>query len=191
MSSLWIRFFKNREGFYDAAALVDNPNLNAGISDIKYSFKLYDANNILIAAKDGNTFINPGEQQLIFESNISTGPRTPARAFIEFSQPENWKYIKKEKSFLSVVKKDFVNLPFPRLTAEIRNDSLFDTKDVIVSAILYDESGNAQGVSSTKIDLIGAGLSETAAFTWPQSFEKEPVSIEVIATTNLTINNNH
>ena len=62
ISQKWVRFFKNREGFYDIAALIENSNLFAGIPNFKYTFKLYDSNNVLITIKEGSTFINPGEQ---------------------------------------------------------------------------------------------------------------------------------
>lgn len=189
LSISWVRFFKIKEGFYDAAALVENSNLFAGIQVLDYQFKLYDTNNILIAVREGSTFINPGEKQIIFESNFPTISRVLGRASIEFGQ-KNWKYTEKRKSFLSVVKKDFINFPFPRLSAEIRNESLFDAKNVFVTAVLYDDNGNATGVSSTKIDLIKEDSSQVAKFTWPQSFDKEPASIEIFATTNLTENIN-
>ncbi len=91
LSVSWVGFFKNREGFYDVAALVENSNLYAGISDIKYTFKLYDANNILITLREGSTFINPSEKQIIFESSLSAGPRIPRNAYIEFGEEKNWK----------------------------------------------------------------------------------------------------
>lgn len=189
LSVSWVSFLKSRESFYDVAALIENSNLFGAISSLGYTFKLYDANNILIAVRQGKTFINPNEKRIIFESDLSTGPRIPSWANIEFDQQKNWKYIEKEKSFLSIVRKDFVNLPFPRLTAEIKNDSLFDVKDVFVAGVLYDGSGNAIGVSSTKIDSIKPESSQFANFTWPRPFDRGPATIEVFATTNLTGNN--
>lgn len=186
ISQKWVRFFKSREGFYDTAVLIENSNLFAGISNFKYTFKLYDSNNVLITGKDGFTFINPGESQIIFESDIFTGSRTPHDVYLEFDAEKNWKYIKKEQPFLSVVKKDFVNTPFPRLSTEVRNERFDDVKNVLVSAVLYDAEGNAQGVSATKIDVIPAESTQTAFLTWPVPFEKEPEAIEVFVTTNLT-----
>ncbi|MDP3052218.1 MAG: hypothetical protein Q8N42_01785 [bacterium] len=186
ISQKWVRFFKSQEGFYDIAALIENSNLFAGIPSVKYRFKLYDANNVLIAIREASTFINPGENQVIFESNIFTGPRTPHDVYLEFDAGKNWKYLKKEQPFLSVVKKDFVNTPFPRLSVEVRNERFTDVKNVLVSAVLYDVEGNAQGVSVTKIDVIPAESNQTAFLTWPVSFEKEPEAIEVFVATNLT-----
>ncbi len=190
LSVSWARFFKSREGFYDVAAFVDNPNLYAGLPVLKYRFTLEDANHVIITFKESETFINPGEKQIIFESNIPTGSRIPRYAYINFEAQQNWKYIKTEKSFLSVVRKYFTNFPFPQLSAEIRNDSVFDIKNVFVSAVLYDDQENVIGVSSTKIDLIPAASVQLAYFTWPLPFDKEPATIGIFVTTNLTINAN-
>ncbi len=188
MSVLWTRFFKNRTNTYDVAALVENSNLYAGIKSVKYQFKLYDANNILIASRDGETFINPGERQLIFESDLETVNRTPKYANFEFDPKKDWKYLKKEKSFLSVIKKDFINSPFPRLSATIRNDFFTEVNSVLVSAVLYDDSGNAFAASATKIDAILPESSLPAFLTWPLPFDKDPATIEVIVLTNLMKN---
>jgi hypothetical protein len=76
------------------------------------------------------------------------------------------------------------------LSAEIRNDSVLDIKNVFANAALYDDKGNVIGVSSTKIDLIPASSVQFAYFTWPLPFDKEPATIEIFVTTNLTINVN-
>ncbi len=39
----WSRIIKVRSGVYDAVSLIENPNFNAGVSEIKYVFKLYNA----------------------------------------------------------------------------------------------------------------------------------------------------
>lgn len=188
LSVLWVRPFKSKEGFYDAAALIKNPNSFAGLSDIKYQFKLYDANNILIAIREGSTFINPNEEYIIFESNINAGPRVAQRAIIEFEETKNWKRIEKEEPIFSVAKKDFTNLPFPRLQADIKNQTLVDLRDVSATAVLFDEQGNTGGASYTKIDSIPAESVQTAYFTWPAPFDKEPASIKIFLRIDLTKN---
>ena len=77
---IWAKSFKVTGGRYEAASIVSNPNAFLGISNLRYAIKLYDADNILIAVREGITFINPGERVLIFESSIGTGERVPANA---------------------------------------------------------------------------------------------------------------
>lgn len=186
---LWTRSFEGRKGIYDVAALVENPNVSAGLPAVEYQFKLYDANNIVMAIRDGSTFINPGEQKIIFETGLALGSRVPKYAYIELKE-KKWKYIEKESFPLSTIKQDFINFPSPRVTVLIRNESLFEVENIFVSAVLYDESGNVQAVSSTNIDFIFPEETELAFFTWPVPFEKEPAAIEIFSTTNLTAGDN-
>jgi hypothetical protein len=175
---LWVRIFKAPGNFFDTASLVDNPNVLFGSSELTYRFRIYDANNILVSIREGKTFVNPGERFIIFESGIDAGERIPQRATVEFDKII-WRRVEKEKPILKVVRKDFVNLPFPRLFVEVENTSILDVKDVYLSAVLFDEEGNAVASSQTKIDFLKAERSQGAVFTWPRSFEKPPASSEV------------
>ncbi|MFA4890478.1 MAG: hypothetical protein WC587_02495 [Candidatus Paceibacterota bacterium] len=182
----WSKVFKLQDGKFDVAALIDNPNLSAGVLSLKYKFKLYDENNILVAIKDGEMFINPAESQLVFETGIDTGQRVPVRAFIELSDNIEWKRIEKEKAPLVVSKKQFSNSPFPMMSVVVDNKSSFGVKDIFVSVVLYDKNKNAVGVSSSKIDYIGGNSSKEMTFTWPEPFTEEPAGSDVIVGTNLT-----
>src|SRR3989344_7091637 len=55
----WSRYFKGaRAGFYDVVAFIENPNVNAHVGEIGYTFKLYNREVILIAERSGKTYIN-------------------------------------------------------------------------------------------------------------------------------------
>lgn len=177
--TVWTKSFKLKDGKYDAAALIENPNLFLGLTSLKYRFKLYDDQNILIAIRAGETFINPGEQYVIFESAIDTGFRIPKRAFIEFTSAPVWKRVENERPRLVVSKKTFVNNPFPRLTIEINNSSFFGVQNIYVAALLLDKNKSVKGVSTTKIDFIEGEGTRQAVFTWPDPFFEEPDSSEI------------
>ncbi len=182
---LWTKFFEISQGKYDTIALIENPNLFLGLSSVKYQFKLYNKDNVLIAFRDGETFINPGETFPIFETNIDTGRRVPSRAFIELEKNLNWERTGKEKPQLVVSKKQFSNLPpFPRLDATINNKSISSVDNIFAVAILYNKDKNAIAVSATKIDSIQGGASWDISFTWPQPFSEEPSSIEIFLRTS-------
>ena len=182
----WSKVFRLQNGKFDVAALIDNPNLSAGVPSLRYKFKLYDENNILVAIKDGETFINPDESRLIFETGIDTGQRIPTRAFVELETNIQWKRIEKEKASLVVSKKQFSNSPFTALTAVVDNKSSFSIKDIFSSAILYDKNRNAVAVSLSAIDYIGGNSSKEIIFTWPEPFAEEPAGSDVFVGTNLT-----
>jgi len=183
---LWSKAFKIKDGKYEAAALIDNSNIFAGISSFKYKLKIYDEKNILVALKEGESFINPNEKKLIFETNIETGKRIPKKVFIELEENFKWKRIEKEKPQLVVSGKQFFYEPFPRLTAEISNKSSFGIRDIFASTVLYDGNKNALAVSASKIDYIGGGLSQEIVFTWPEPLSEKPDSNEVFVSINST-----
>ncbi len=182
----WAKPFKLKDGVYDAAALVENPNLFLALSSLKYKFKLYDEDGVLVAVRDGETFFNPGEKFVIFETGIETGKRIPKRAFIEFERNPQWKRIKEETSQLVVSGKNFSNNPFPRLTAQISNKSIFSADGVYAVAVLYDGEKNAKAVSATAIGSVGGGSSRQISFTWPEPFTEDPASSEILLRTNWT-----
>ncbi|NOY35703.1 MAG: hypothetical protein GXP44_02175 [bacterium] len=182
----WAKPFKLKDGVYDAAALVENPNLFLALPSLKYKFKLYDEDGVLVAVRGGETFFNPGEKFVIFETGIETGKRIPKRAFIELEQNPRWKRIEKETARLVVSGKSFTNDPFPRLTARISNKSIFSADGVYAVAVLYDGEKNATAASSAAIGLVDGGSSRQISFTWPKPFAENPASSEILLRTNWT-----
>ncbi|MBU1179132.1 hypothetical protein KKB69_02265 [Patescibacteria group bacterium] len=183
---LWSRVFKTSEGVYDAAALVENPNLFYGLPFFKYTFKIYDSDNVLVAVKEGQTFLNPHDKFLIFANDIKTGQRQAARSFVEIENLSVWKYLGESKSTIVISEKSFSNTPFPFLRARLLNQSPFSIKEIQAAAVLYDENENAVAVSSTKLDFIEAEGSQDAFFTWSYPFAVEPVSNKIFTRVDLT-----
>lgn len=179
MTVLWTRVFEIKEGVYEAAALIENPNLFYELPSFKYIFKIYGSNNDLVAIQEGQSALNPRDKFVIFVTNLDTGKRRAVKAFLEVDYLSDWIYNDKEKSPLVVSEKHFRNIPFSSLNVKLQNDSLFPVEDIEASAVLYDEKGNAIGVSSTHIDSIPAESGRSVSFTWSKSFEKEPFSSEV------------
>lgn len=179
----WARPFELTPGNYDAAALIENPNLYYGSREIEYTFLLY-ADNILIASKEGKTFLNPRDKFMIFESGIMTKERQATSAKIEFKNIM-WKRFDQERPNILVSSKTFENAPNGRAKVVLKNQTLFEIKNIYISIALNDSFGNAIGVSSTKIDEINTEASRDVYFTWrnPIPFAS---STEVYMRTNLT-----
>ncbi|MFC1756694.1 hypothetical protein ACFLZC_00835 [Patescibacteria group bacterium] len=183
--TLWTRVFRASSNTYDVAALIENPNLFYGLPLLKYTFKIYDAENVLLAIKEGQTFLNPRDKFVIFSSNINTDQREAVRAFVEIEKLSSWAYTEGEKSSIVVSEKNFSNFPSPFLRARLLNQSLFPVNNVLVTVVLYDESENAVAISSTKIDRISAESNKDVTFTWPNSFLIEPTSSKVFTRVDL------
>ncbi|MFC1721108.1 hypothetical protein ACFLY0_02025 [Patescibacteria group bacterium] len=185
----WSRSFEVSDGIYDTIALIENPNTDAGLSELIYKFKLYDDNNILVEEKFGKTFVNPKEQFIIFESGIRTGERLPKRTFIELLQDHTWIRPGVEElniPTVSVSNQRMENLDTrPRLRAAIVNESPFPAYDIDVTAVLFDINDNAIAVSSTIVDVVPQYDSVDVTFTWKEPFETLPIKIDVLPRINL------
>ena len=175
----WQRAFKIKEGLYNAAAYVENPNLDSGIDRIAYRFKLYDSSNLLIYERQGETFIPPKKIFGVFESNILTGSRVPARALFEFLGSPVWRTDFASEPVLVFSNKLFSEQDkLPRLTASIQNPTSNPVYNVEVVAILYDTLDNAIASSRTIVDSIPKYGLIPFVFTWPEPLEKPMNRVE-------------
>ncbi len=182
---LWSGAEEIVHGRYNAVAYIQNPNPYAGVSYIGYEFKLYDEENTLIKRRKGTTFIDANANTAIFEGAIDVGNRTPERVSFSFlgSRPQWIKIGSRELSNVSVVVRDRVLTGVdvsPLLEVTLSNGALLDINDFDVVAILYDVDGNMINTSSTYVDILSGSTDKKIHFTWPQPFDREVVSIEIL-----------
>lgn len=178
---LWAREFPVRDGTYNVIAYVENPNDGAGVFAAPYRFKLYDARNVLVAEREGSTYLMPGTVTPVFEGAIDTGSRTVSRAYLEFTAPLVWVRMNDATLPIEIESKEVADAATaPRLTAIIRNTSVVDIKDVEFVAVVFDTAGNAFAGSSTLVPLLHAGERKELVFTWPDRFTYVPGRIDVL-----------
>lgn len=175
---LWTRFFQVAPGHFEAVSLVENQNPNFGAKNITYRFRLYDAKNILIAAKEGKTFLGPNERLVVYEPDVAAFQRVPVRATLEFNEVA-WAIPDAEKPHILVINKEFSNDPAGSLRVELRNEGLFAVDDINVAAVLLDRDGNAIGASISRIERLKGEEKREVFFTWRSSFVPLPDKIEV------------
>lgn len=188
MVTHWVKPFKISEGRYDVAALMENTNANYAIKNLEYQFKVYDSSNILIGQKKGSTFVNPQEKFLIFEANIDTGLKVPARAFLDIEEGYNskWEYVKKDKPSISIVSKKFINEPFARFEVLVKNNLPTDIDGLTAGGVLLDKNNNAFAASITSIGTLKGDSAQLITFTWPKPFLELPALDEIYLRANLT-----
>lgn len=184
--ALWTRFFKEKENdnTYDLAALVENPNLNWGSENLTYSFKVFSRDNVLILEKRGKTFLNPGEQFIIFENGVSVKKADPYRASITIEPINNWRYFKKPIKPDFLITKKIFDRQSSVLEIEIKNNSEFIIRNIYLNAALTDKNGNIFAISETKINSLNAKEKTEAFFSWQTIFPEEPSQIEIIPKVN-------
>jgi hypothetical protein len=176
---LWTRFFQLADGNYEIAALVENAHNFAGAQRLFYRAKIYDQNNVLIAVRDGETFVNPKERFLILEPGLLVGQKKPARALVEFD-PIKWKYTEYSPPNIIVIDRNFSLDPQPYLTVSLKNNDLFPLKNLQAAAILKDAGGQAIGASATFIEEISGESEKIIVFSWPKSFQTSPDTIDIL-----------
>ena len=183
VSILWHRIFEVTPGVYDVVGYIENQNADSGVPKLLYRFKLYDEKNVLVAERDGKTYLGPNQTSAIFEGQVRTGERVPKRVFLEFEEGYNWVKIdsRASKISFSVEDKNLTDVSTaPNLSASVKNNSLFDLKNVEVVAILRDADDNAIAVSKTVIEDMPKQSSGTVFFTWLKPFPLVPSRIEIV-----------
>lgn len=173
LTVIWSKPLKISENRYDVAALAENRNLFLSAKSVKYQFKFYDDRNILIATREGEIFVNPGQKFAIFENNIDVGARRPAKVFLEFQKDIKWEIYKGENLGLIVSNKEYKDKPRPVISATLENKTQANIKGVYAVAVVYNEEGNAIASSATKIKEIKRESSAELFFTWSENFDGE------------------
>lgn len=189
VSVLWARAFKVVPGRYNAVAYLENHNKNTVVDKINYRFRFADANNVYIGKREGSTYVPPSGKFAVFEPAIDLGNSIPIYTTFEFTQAPVWIKVPEEKIKQLKVAVSSINLLdeniSPRLSAFIKNSSLFVIRDINTIAILYDANHNAVSASSTYLDVLNPEESKVINFTWPEPFTSSVTVKEIIPIYNI------
>jgi len=178
---LWSRAFNVSGNVYNLAAYVQNPNVQHIARPVPYSFKVFDANNVLIAERRGFTNIPPVKSFPIFEQSIDTDQQAPAKVSFAFDESIIW------ETYESVVPEVLVTPPVlteasttPRITARLKNETLNRYENTEVVVIVYGANGNAIAVSRTYVAALVSRAEAPLVFTWPKPFTESVTKIEIV-----------
>lgn len=177
---LWSYSTRVVPGVYNSMAYVQNPNQGVEASGLPYVFKLYDAEGLLVASREGRAFVPAGQRTAIFEGAIRTGSRSPTRTTFEFVTSPEWE---RGESFTSlrVLSIDLASSGTPTATVRVENQALdrgFSNVDAAI--VLYDKDDNRVSFSKTVIGKIAPGETQTLYFTWPEAFSSEIFRSELL-----------
>lgn len=187
LTTWWTRVFPTTPGNYDVAALVENQNSHFGVERIKYGIRLLDKNNVLLAERTGETFFNPQEKFVIYESNIVTGQQVPDKAFLYFYDSAPWQRVTFIPPTLTIGTKDYINSPQPRLSAKVKNETLKLLRGTKFVAVLSDENGNAFAASQTVLDILAGNETGELNFTWPTPFSSSVAVKDIYPKLNIPL----
>ena len=178
---LWSRAFLARSGTYSAVAYVENPNAGAGLRTVGYRFRLYDERNIVIAEREGVTFLMPGGITPVFEGGIETGKRVATRTFFEFAEPFIWERLSDMAGIFSIRNKTVSSIEStPRVTAQVKNSSVEVVLNVAFVAVVFDTAGNAIAASHTTVPRLAGGEEQEIVFSWNNPLSKVVGRIDIL-----------
>lgn len=184
ISIMWSRAFPVVPGRYNAVAYLENHNENKAVYRIKYRFRFADKDNVYIGQREGETFVPPSREFAVFEPAIDVGNLVPVYTTFEFIENPVWVQVPKEKVDQLKVFSSDIKLTdedtSPKLSAVVKNYSLFRIPEISFVVILYDEFGNAVSVSKTYLDMLKSEEVASINFTWPKPFGKKIVAKEII-----------
>jgi len=189
LSVFWSRAFEVVPGRYNAVAYIENQNPNKIIRNIKYRFRFADKDNLYIGQREGETFIPPAGKFAVFEPAINLGNSVPVYTTFEFSEAGVWENVDPalvDQLNILISDINFTNEDtIPKLSAVIRNNSLFIIPELNAVAILYDEFNNALSASSTYVPLLNRESSVNINFTWRSPMPKKVFTKEIIPMYNI------
>jgi Mg-chelatase subunit ChlD len=181
------RIFNISTSTYGVLAYLENPNVAAEVYNAPYSFKLYDAQGILVTERAGTTYIPKGGNFAVLEPNINTGERIPVRATFSFTKVLTWVRNTNKSPSIEITNETLISTSTtPRVEATVKNNSLDRVPNIDLTVIVFDGAGNAIGASRTYIDALSPGQSQNITFTWPAPFATKaevcsaPVDVELV-----------
>jgi len=189
LSVFWSRSFEVVPGRYNAVSYIENQNPNKIIRKIRYRFRFADKDNLYIGQREGETFVPPAGRFAVFEPAINLGNSIPVYTTFEFTEAPLWENVESSLVDQLTLTISDINLTneesAPKLSAVVRNSSLFVIPDLKAVAILYDDLNNALSVSSTSIPILGRESAVNVNFTWRAPMSKKILTKEIIPMFNI------
>jgi len=168
---------------YDLYGLIKNPNNFFGSSSFNYKFIIKEASGNIIATREGEGFILPGEEKYLVENNLEI-KEIPISAELEITGTK-WVEFKDffEKPQLKVINKSYNEISsgvgFSEAKGLLKNESLFDFSKIKIKIILKDEKGTIIALNSTEMNTVKSDENRDFRVFWPNRFSGNVLIVEV------------
>lgn len=165
-----VRVLRSDTDRLDLFALVKNPNANAGVREVDYTFELRSGDQ-LAASIPGKTFFLPGQEKPIIEVNraIAADGRDLT---VRFGEPV-WVSVASDfraPALVPVARESRIRPGEPELyevKGVLANESSLDYLRVEVSALGLDADGELLGAGRTFVGSLLAGERREFTLSWP------------------------
>lgn len=169
----WTKFLQTREGSFDLAAYIQNPNETISSSGLEYEFVLFDDLGV-VAYRAGKTFIYPRERIHLVEAGIQT-TRKPTYAELKITKTP-WNSENINLPVLTVDEKNYKILEQDggqgSVETTISNRSSFGFREAELVFVLLDKNENLIGVNRSLLEDFLPRSSRSLRSTWPEKLDK-------------------
>jgi len=186
---LWVKAISNKEGFYDLAAKIKNPNQNYGSGKLPYKFQVYDYNDNLITEYVGTTFILPNQTKYLIKIRVESN-QSIYKADISFTDIKWEKPVDYYPPEFGIQQKEYrlledEALGFSQARAILVNKTNFDFEEIDIDVLLFDQLDNLIAVNSTEVRTLLNGQERDFIATWFDKINGQVVYVEIEAETNI------
>ena len=176
---LWSRAFKISDGVYNITGLIENPNFDVKL-DGTYKFEAYNSENLLIEEVFGDITVYPAEKKPIFEATVLTGFQDISRVFLKMVGNNTWSKAEQLEQSVFVTSRSLENTDTdPKLEVALVNRGIVPKRNLSITAVLHDATGNVVQSSQTFLEYIERDSTASVFYTWPEPFTEEITKIEV------------
>ncbi|MFA5962228.1 MAG: hypothetical protein WC848_06095 [Parcubacteria group bacterium] len=169
-------------GQYDFYGQVINPNNTYGSKSFSYDIRFKDENGLILAERQGESFILPGDKKYIIENNIGSDKHPIS---IDFSVTDSqWVETDDlyERPDLEIVNKSYNEITsgvgFSEAKGLLKNKSPFDFALIRVRVILRDMAGKIIALNSTEMRTVRSGENRDYRAFWPNRFPGGVADVE-------------
>lgn len=176
-------------GSYDIYGEVANPNVTLGSDRFDYAFRVTNAAGELVAERQGASFILPGDNKFLVETNIQSGA-APAKVELNIGNT-GWVAVNSyyERPALKIVNKNYSEvssgLGFAEATGLLKNESPFDFNSIQLRIILTGSDGKVVALNSTQMNTVQAGENRDFKVGWPNRFPGAVSNMDVQVEVNV------
>ncbi len=194
----WAKFISLENESYDLVASINNPNPNFGVSNLKYTFKIYDVSGNKSKGRSNPSYILANGHKYVIEGGVDVGQAVgKVELTIETVAQKDWSRINEEYRApnIYVMNREFSMMSNPpgasQITGLIKNDSTFDFNSIDVSVLLFDSDKKIIGVNKTEARTVLAGEQRYFSTIWFSPIDKDAISsVDIQAETNILSDEN-
>lgn len=186
----FVQAFKAGENEYDILAKLRNPNTEYGVRVLPYTLTFYDSSDSPVSARDGNTYILPGQTKYVAEVPVRLlAPIT--RVSLEFGEV-NWEksdFRLPQNIAMPVTKQNIVFSPesgtYALATGTVANASSFDLNSVDLVAVVANSNNEIIAGNKTVLNTFLGGTEREFSFRWIEPFSSDAARVDVYVYTNV------